>query len=89
MSNAIDQLNFASSKSAQRVAFKALNAVQDENAGLQLAGAAMFLLLLCERHKLQPNDVLNKAARITYDAFSEGRSEQARAIRDYLQGEHK
>jgi len=80
----MDQLNFCSTQEAQRVAFKIINVLQNEPEGKQVAGAALLFLLLCERFKQSPRDVLNKSARMLYDAFSEGTGEHARAMQTYL-----
>jgi hypothetical protein len=80
----MDQLNFCSTQEAQRVAFKVISVLQDEPAGKQVAGAALLFLMLCERFNQKPRDVLNKSARMLYDAFSEGTGEHAKAIQTYL-----
>lgn len=86
--NVLDQLNSVTSGDSQRVAFALLDAMQGiQPKGLQLSGVAVMFLLVCEKSGLDPREVLNKASRILYDAFSEGRGEYARAIRDYLKEE--
>lgn len=84
----LDQLNFASADSSQRVAFALLDAMQGiEPKGLQLSGTALMFLLMCEKSKLDPRDVLDKASHILHRAFIEGRADHIRAIQTYLDKE--
>ncbi|MGQ0595824.1 hypothetical protein [Aquabacterium sp.] len=78
----------ATPEKTQQVAFKALDALQGDKAGDQVAAVSMMFLLVCQRHRLKPRDVLDKGARILQDSLSQGRGEYVRAIRDYLQDEH-
>lgn len=73
----------------QRVAFTALDALQGFTAGEQLAGISMMFLLACQRHHMNPSDVLDKGNRILSDSLSEGRGEYVRAIKTYLKEEHQ
>ena len=84
-----DQLNMLTSAQAQQVAFKVINAVQSEPPGHQVAAVAITFLMMCERYKADPRDVLDKVSRIAYDAFSEGRGEYIRAIQNYIREELK
>ena len=85
----LDQLNMIKSEKAQQVAFKVIDALQSEQHGHQVAAVAMVFLMMCKRYNVRPIDVLDKTGRITYDAFSEGRGEYARAIKNYMQEELK
>lgn len=86
--NVIDQLNMVTADDSQRVAFALLDAMQGiQPKGLQLSGTAIMFLLMCEQSGIDPREVLNKASRILFDAFNEGRGEHVRAIQNYLRNE--
>jgi len=85
--NLIDQINFSSTEDAQVTVFKIISAIQNDRPGQQVAAAGMLFLLLCEKYKAKPRDVLDKAAHILYNAFSEGRGEHIRATKMYLEKE--
>ena len=85
----LDQLNMITSQKAQQDAFKVINALQSEPAGHQIAAIAVTFLMVCQRYKVDPRAVLDKASRIAYDAFSEGRGEYIRAIQNYIREELK
>lgn len=87
MANATDQLNMVTSDSAQRVAFRVLDQLQDVPAGTQLAALSLMFLLMCQRYQQNPRDVLDKGSKILLDAFTEGRGEYIRALRNYLKEE--
>lgn len=89
--NALDQLNFVGTNEAALITFKIVNAIQQEKPGRQMAGVANLFLLMCERYKLDPREVLNKASRRLYDSFGEdaGRGEHIRAMKAYVYGELK
>ena len=87
MTNIVDQMNSTTVAKAQRVAFKLLDRIQEEQPGDQVVGSAMFFLAMCDRFGTDPRDVLSKASRVWYDSFSVGKGEQARAIREYLKEE--
>jgi hypothetical protein len=89
MANSItDQLNSVTSENSQKVAFTLLDMIQGiEPKGLQLSGVALMFLLMCERYKQNPREVLDKSSRVLYDAFLEGRGEYIRAIQNYLKEE--
>lgn len=90
MANITDQLNMVTAENSQMVAFSLLDSMQHiKPQGLQLSGTAMMFLLMCTRFKQDPREVLNKTSRVLYDAFSEGRGEHVRAIRNYLEEEHQ
>lgn len=80
----LDQINGTTVVAGQRVAFKVLDQLQTEKPGDQIVGAAMLFLLLCERFKQKPTDVLNKSSHVLYDSLSVGRGEHTRAIKTYL-----
>lgn len=87
MANAIDQLNMVTAEQAQRTAFRVLDQLQDIPAGEQIAAMSLMFLLLCQRHQQNPRDVLDKGSKILLDAFTEGRGEYIRALRNYLKEE--
>lgn len=85
-----DRFYSLSAESNQVAAFTVLTgldgALKDEE---MVAGIATFLLMLCERYKLNVSDVLSATRRRTKDGFSEGRGEHIRAIQEYVRGEFK
>lgn len=87
MANTTDQLNMVTSEEGQRAAFAILDRLQESPQGVQLAALSMMFLLMCERLKQDPRDVLSKGSAVLLDAFTEGRGEYIRAIREYLKGE--
>lgn len=87
MSSALDQINNSTVTTGQLVAFKLLDGLQSETPGNQLVGIAMMFLMLCERHKLNPRDVLAKGSHVLYDSLSIGKGEHTRAIKQYLRME--
>lgn len=87
MPNALDQLGFVTAAATQQVAFKALDALQGSLAGQQAAATAMLFLLVCQRYRLDPREVLWKGERVLRDALTEGRGEYVRAIKTYLKEE--
>lgn len=87
MANAIDQLNMVTAEQAQRTAFRILDQLQDMQPGHQVAALSLMFLLVCERHHQSPRDVLHKGSKILLDAFTEGRGEYIRALRNYLKEE--
>ena len=87
--NLIDQLNFASHEDVQRLAFNILDRIQNEPGGQQLAASGLFFLLICERFKVSPREVLYKSSSVLLDALSNGTGEQTRAMQMYLREEFK
>ena len=57
----------------QIAAFKMLEGLQGINQGDQLIGVSMMLLMLCERFKQKPRDVLDTASYVLYDSLSKGK----------------
>ena len=85
--NTLDQLNSVSSYTAQEAAFQVIDRLQSYNSGEQVAGAALVFLLLCERFKQDPRDVLSKGSAVLLDTLTYGSGEQTRAIKTYLNQE--
>ena len=85
--NTIDQLNAVSSQAAQEAAFVVIDRLQSYNSGEQIAGAALVFLMLCERFKQDPREVLLKGSAVLLDTLSYGTGEQTRAIKTYLNKE--
>ena len=85
--NTIDQLNAVSYTAAQAAAFKVIDALQNFNAGEQVAGAALVFHLLCEKYKQNPRDVMVKGHQVLQDALSFGRGEHINAVKAYLNKE--
>ena len=84
-----DQINSATVTEGQIIAFKVLEGLQQEKPGKVLVGVAMMFLMLCERFKVKPRDVLDVAHRVLYDSLSIGRGEHTRAIKTYMNMELK
>lgn len=87
--NVLDQINSTTVAKGQLVAFKLLDGIQMEKPGDQLVGISMFLLMLCERYKLSPREVLDKASHVLYDSLSVGTGDHTRAIKQFMQLEMK
>lgn len=88
MANITDQLNFARHDDTQQAAFAVLDVLQGiQPKGLQLSAVAFMFLLLCERFKQDPRDVLDKTSRVLKDSLSHGRGEYTRAIQNYMKEE--
>ena len=84
----IDKLNSMSSHKVQTSAFKLLDAVQRLPNEEQLAAACFMFLLISKRYSLDPRQSMQWSERVFKDSLTEGRGEQARAIINYLEGEH-
>jgi hypothetical protein len=84
----IDKLNSMSSHKVQTSAFKLLDAVQRLPNEEQLAATCFMFLLISKRYSLDPRQSMQWSERVFKDSLSEGRGEQARAIINYLEGEH-
>ena len=89
MSRVRDQINSSTVTSGQLVAFKVLDGLSQEKPGDQLVGIAMMFLMMCERFKQDPREVLDVSHRVLYDSLSIGRGEHTRAIKQYLNVELK
>ena len=83
----LDQLNGITSQRAQQVAFKVVDALQQEPPGHQVAAASLVFLMMCKRFNARPSDVLNKTEMILRDTLREGRGEYVRAIQNYIREE--
>lgn len=80
----LDQINSTSVTRGQLVAFKTIETLQGFNTGDQLVGSAMLLLMMCERFKVKPRDLLYKASHVLYDSLLVGTGEHTRAIQNYM-----
>lgn len=87
--NIIDQINSTTVHKGQLVAFRMLETMQGHTTGDQVVGAAMMFLMLCERFKLKPRDILDKSSHVLYDSLLVGKGEHTRAIQNYMNMELK
>jgi hypothetical protein len=87
--NPIDQINNTTVTKGQLVAFKVLEGLQSYSTGDQLVGIAMMFLMLCERFKVKPRDILDKSSHVLYDSLLVGKGEHTRAIQNYMNMELK
>ena len=87
--NRLDQVNSTSVHRGQLVAFRMLETMQGHSEGDQLVGSAMMFLMLCERFKIKPRDLLDKASHVLYDSLLVGKGEHTRAITNYMNMEFK
>lgn len=87
--NPIDQINSTTVARGQLVAFKVLEGLQSEPVGDQLVGISMMFLMMCERFKQNPRDVLHKSSHVLYDSLSIGKGEHTRAIKTFMNMELK
>lgn len=84
-----DQISRTTVHKGQIVAFKLLDGISSEPQGDQLVGISMLFLMMCERFKQDPRDVLSVGSRVLYDSLSIGRGEHTRAIKQFLNMELK
>lgn len=83
------QIKNSSVVKGQLAAFKLLEGLQDSPPGDELVGVTMLFLMLCERYKQKPSEVLNVGSHILYDSLSIGKGEQTRAIKMFMNMELK
>ena len=69
------------------MAFKVLDGLHGEKPGDQLVGISMMFLMMCERFKQNPRDVLLKSSCVLYDSLSVGKGEHTRAIKTFMKME--
>lgn len=81
-----DALNNIRPHKAITSAYLQIDAVQHEQAHVQVAGAAVLFLTICQEAGLDVSEVLNKASRITKDDDNPYQPE-VRALRAYVRGE--
>ena len=84
----VDKLNSMSSHKVQVSSFKLLDAVQRLPIEEQLAAACFMFLLISKKYSLDPRQSMQWSERVFQDSLLEGKGEQARAIINYLEGEH-
>lgn len=81
----LDQLNTSSADDTQQAAFTLLDLIQGiKPMGLQLSAVAFMFILMCERYRQDPREVLDKASRKLCDSLEVGKGEYVRAIQHYL-----
>lgn len=85
--NLTDQINFINTAHASETVFKIISAIQGDNPGSQVTAAGMLFLILCQKYRVDPRDTLDKADRVLYNAFSEGRGDHIRAVKMYVDKE--
>lgn len=85
--NLIDQINFIGKAHASETVFKLISAMQNDNPGSQVTASGMLFLLLCERYKCEPREVLDKAAHVLFDAFGDSKNAHIRAVKQYIYNE--
>lgn len=83
-----DKLNSINPHLAIQAAFQAVDSLQQFPAHQQLAGVAVLFNTVCDGLGIDPSDLINKAQRITKDADGYF-TREAKALRDYVQGELK
>ena len=84
----VDKLNSMSSHKVQVSSFKLLDAVQRLPIEEQLAASCFMFLLISKKYSLDPRQSMQWSERVFQDSLLEGKGEQARAIINYLEGEH-
>lgn len=83
-----DALNSMSPAKAVQVGYFTASQLADFRPAEQVAGVALFLSVMCEQLRIDPREVINKAARITRDADTYY-TREVKALRDYIDGEMK
>lgn len=81
----LDKFNTAKLRESASASFALLDVNQDEPAHIQLHAAAAYFLLLCDHHKLSPQDVFTATKNLMNHA--EGPRPEFRAIRAYMENE--
>lgn len=88
MSPIRDYLNDQSPETTQQAAFTLLDQIQGiQPKGLQVSAVAFLFILMCERFRIDPREVLDKTHKVLRDSLSQGRGEYVRAIRNYVEKE--
>ena len=88
MANITDQLNFARADETQQAAFAVLDNIQGiQPKGIQLSAVAFMFLLMCQRYRQDPREVLYKTSAVLNESLERGRGEYTRAIQNYLKEE--
>jgi hypothetical protein len=83
-----DQLNSIISFHAVESAYAAVSAIQSYPKHKQVAGVAVLFTVICEELKLDPSELISKAARVAKDADGFF-TRETKALRDYVKGELK
>lgn len=79
-----DQLNSTSRDEAARVAFLALNAIQEERPHKQVVAVALLFAAYCERLNLSAREMHDKAERVLRsEDFHHKANCQIEALRDF------
>lgn len=82
--NLTDSVNSADPNEALRCAWAALDSIQTEKKGIQVASIAILFYVLCHATGRDVSQALNRAERMVHDAdLTRGVS----AMRAYMQGE--
>jgi len=86
MNSVLDKLSFTNPHDAVTAAYQQVSATQTMAPNLQVAGAAVLFINLCEGLGLNPSEVINKAQRLTTDADT-FYTTTIRALREYIKQE--
>lgn len=81
--NITDQINGESIAEVSRAAFLALDSLQDNKPGVQAAGVALMLYLLCRRYDVDPAMVLNTASN-RFNSGAASRNDHLQALCHYM-----
>jgi len=86
--NITDQINSATQQEIQRAAFGLLDSIQGiQPVGHQVHAVSFLFLLMCQRFKQDPREVLLKTGAALTESLSQGRGEYTRAIINYIKDE--
>jgi hypothetical protein len=86
MSRARQQLPNVSAPHAVSVAFQALDGIQREQAGAQVAGVFFLAYVMAQQLGLDVSDLFNQSQR-RYDDANTYFKREAQALSDYVNGE--
>jgi len=84
----LDGLNNADLEVVAQAAFRIIETLQDSKSHVQAAATAAAFLILCDRYRIEPQEVFRVAQKMLLDDVNGGRFE-FRAMRLYAQHELK
>ncbi|MFN3914760.1 MAG: hypothetical protein ACK4K3_07555 [Aquabacterium sp.] len=83
-----DQMNMVSAHHTLQTAYAAVSAAQDAPPGEQVMSFGVLFLQVCEVLRLDPSEMLDKAARVVRHA-RDHHSLELRALQNYIREELK
>lgn len=82
-----DRISMASRNKVSEVAYRALDAIQNEQPEIQVFAATVLFAAICQRLMVSPSDLHSKALRmLNPEPFDRSGNERYRALVDYAGG---